>query len=178
GAGRYHFPVMHCQEFLERHTDFRDGLITAPREVRRFTRHLANCPECRSYDVAVRRGVQALHAAAAIAPSPGFRQRLERRLARERAAGTPLPARAGFAASLLVLIALALLVLDFQNRPPVTRVPSLPPVAFPKPVVNPGLPFVTFQDPRVSVVNGNPHPYGTALVQPALTTLEPISAGR
>jgi hypothetical protein len=32
-------------------------------------------------------------------------------------------------------------------------------VAFPKPVVNAGLPFVSFQDPRASI--------GNALVQPA-----------
>lgn len=169
---------MRCKEFLRRHTDFRDGLITAPREVRRFARHLTRCPACRRYDAAVRRGVQALHAATAISPSPGFRRRLDLRLAAERMGETPLPSRAGFAAALLVLAALALVVLDVVTRPPAAPAPALPPVAFPKPVVNGGPPFVTFHDPRASVVNGNPYPYGTALVQPAFTPVEPASSGR
>jgi len=40
-------------------------------------------------------------------------------------------------------------------------------VPFPKPVAQAGLPFVSFQDPRTSVVFGNPYPYGTAFVEPA-----------
>src|SRR5438270_908617 len=46
---------MTCAEFLDRYTDFRDGLISAPRELRRFERHLTCCPACRRYDAAVRR---------------------------------------------------------------------------------------------------------------------------
>lgn len=90
----------------------------------------------------------------------------------------PVPARAGVSAALLVLVALALLVFEFGRRPRVLRAPELPPVAFPKPVANPGPPFVSFQDPRSSVVDGNPYPYGTALVQPAAIHIEPASAGR
>ena len=45
---------MTCAEFLDRYTDFRDGLITAPRELRRFERHLVQCASCRRYDTAVR----------------------------------------------------------------------------------------------------------------------------
>src|SRR2546427_7741553 len=60
---------MTCAEFLERYTDFRDGLITAPRELRRFERHLARCAGCRRYDTAVRRGVLALQAVERIEPS-------------------------------------------------------------------------------------------------------------
>ena len=59
----------------------------------------------------------------------------------------------------------------------VTPVTSLPPVPFPKPVAHAGVPNVTFQDPRASVVAGNPNPYGTALVQPA-SRVEPVTAGR
>ena len=169
---------MLCKEFLERHTEFRDGLITAPRELRRFARHLAHCPACRRYDVAVQRGVQALHASAPIAPSPAFRERLDARLAVERRRVRAVPARAGVSAAMLVLAALALLVLEVGRRPRVERAPLLPPAAFPKPVANAGLPFVSFEDPRASVVNGNPYPYGTALVQPAAIHIEPASAGR
>src|SRR5437588_12254229 len=92
---------MMCAEFLERYTDVRDGLITAPRELRRFTRHLSLCPSCRHYDAAVRRGVLALQAAETIEPSPAFRRRLDARLARERRR-SQVPGRAGIAAALFV----------------------------------------------------------------------------
>jgi hypothetical protein len=45
-------------------------------------------------------------------------------------------------------------------------------------VVGAGLPFVSFQDPRASVVNGNPYPYGTALVEPAAIYFQPVTSGR
>jgi hypothetical protein len=169
---------MICSEFLARYTDFRDGLVAAPRELRRFQRHLAQCLACRRYDAALRRGVEALHGAAPITPSAGFRRRLDARLARERAAGAAVPPRAGVAAAMLVLVALSLLALEVTRRPQVAQAPALPPAAFPKPVANAGLPFVSFQDPRASVVDGNPYPYGTALVQPAAAQVEPASAGR
>ncbi len=155
---------MTCAEFLERYSDFRDGLVTAPRELRRFERHLVHCASCRKYDTAVRRGVLALQAAEPIEPSPEFRRRLEARLSREPRAG---PARAGVAAALFVAAALALVALEGVRRSDVVRAPALPPAPFPKPVANAGVPFVSFQDPRASVVVGNPNPYGTALVEPA-----------
>src|ERR687888_1400843 len=101
---------MTCAEFLERYTDFRDGLITAPRELRRFTRHVALCSSCRRYDAAVRRGVLGLQAAQTIEPSPAFRRRLDARLARERR--SQVPARAGIAAALFVAAALAMVALE------------------------------------------------------------------
>ena len=168
---------MICQEFLNRYTEFRDGLVAAPRELRRFQRHLVQCEACRRYDAALRRGVAALQGVETIEPSTDFRRRLDARLARERA-GAAVPARAGLVAAMLVLVALSLLVLEVGRRPQLAQAPALPPAAFPKPVANAGLPFVSFQDPRASVVDGNPYPYGTALVQPAVTQIEPASAGR
>ena len=168
---------MICQEFLNRYTEFRDGLVAAPRELRRFQRHLVQCEACRRYDAALRRGVAALQGVETIEPSTDFRRRLDARLARERA-GAAVPARAGLVAAMLVLVALSLLVLEVGRRPQLAQAPALPPAAFPKPVANAGLPFVSFQDPRASVVDGNPYPYGTALVQPAITQIEPASAGR
>ena len=162
---------MRCAEFLDRYTDFRDGLITAPRERRRWERHLMRCPACRRHDTAVRRGVLALRAADAIEPSPAFRRRLNARLERERRAAREVPARAGVAAGLFVAAALALVALEGVRRPEAARAPAVPPAPFPKPVAHAGVPFVSFQDPRASVVTGNPNPYGTALVEPA-------SAGR
>src|SRR5881409_2791586 len=98
---------MTCAEFLERYTDFRDGLITAPRELRRFERHLVRCAGCRRYDTAVRRGVLALQAAGTIEPSRDFRRRLDARLERERRAAREVPASAGVAAALVLAAALA-----------------------------------------------------------------------
>lgn len=172
---------MNCDEFLARYSDFRDGVVTAPREVRRFERHVAHCPQCRRYDTAVRRGVLALHAVDTLEPSPGFRRRLDERLRRERliVSAPVLPARAGVAAALFLAVAVVLVALEaLAGGRPVARAPELPPVPFPKPVAQVGLPLVTFQDPRATVLGGNPNPYGTALVQPASTHIEPATAGR
>jgi anti-sigma factor RsiW len=161
---------MNCQEFVARYTDFRDGLITAPRESRRFSRHLSTCAACRRYDAALRHGVVALQDSTGASPAVGFRLRLEHRLRTEadRARRPYLPARPGLAAALLVLVAIGLLVWEgAHHRPAVASTPTLPPVPFPKPVAQAGLPFVSFQDPRTSIVFGNPYPYGTAFVEPA-----------
>ena len=160
---------MRCREFLEQHSDFRDGLITSSRELRRFARHLAHCATCRRYDATIRQAVQALHAASPITPSADFRQRLDARLAveRRRTPRPPMQVAGGVSATMLVLAALALFFFELAQRPRIAQAPLLPPVAFPKPVAGAGLPFVSFQDPRASVVSGNPYPYGTVLFQPA-----------
>jgi len=158
---------MLCSEFLERQTEFRDGIITSSRELHRFARHLVHCTACRRYDATIRQAVQALHSASPIAPSPSFRQRLDARLAVERRRVPRPPALAGVSATMLVLAALALFFFELAQRPRIARAPLLPPVAFPKPVVSAGLPFVSFQDPRARVVSGNPYPYGTTLFTPA-----------
>jgi len=176
---------MTCTELRERYTEFRDGLITAPREAQRFERHLARCGACGAYDAALRRGVRALREAETIEPSPSFRRRLDERLRAERlqladpSTSPSLRARgaAGIAAALFVAAALALVAVESRGPKRVATV-ALPPVPFPKPVAHAGVPFVTFQDPRASVVTGNPNPYGTALVQPASARPEPATAGR
>src|SRR5206468_12280024 len=80
--------LMDCLELRERYADIRDGLISAPRERRRFQRHLAQCATCREWEAALQRGVRALQATL-IEPSPEFRSRLEARLLR----GRPRPPR-------------------------------------------------------------------------------------
>ena len=169
---------MLCKEFLERHSEYRDGLITSPRDLRRFTRHIALCAPCRRYDATVRQAVQVLHSASPITPSPDFRQRLDARLAIERRRVPRPPARSGFSTAMLVLAALAMFFFEVSRRPRIEKAPLLPPAAFPKPVASAALPFVSFQDPRASVVNGNPYPYGTALVEPPAITFQPASTGR
>ena len=160
---------MTCLEFLDRYSEFRDGLITAPGEARRFERHLVQCSSCRNYEATLRRGVRALQAVDAVLPSAAFRTRLESRLRREGLAGPTPPARAGVAAALFIAVAIALLAFEGMKRVDVAHTPVLPPVPFPKPVVQAGVPFVSFQDPRASVVASNPNPYGTALVEPAIS---------
>ncbi|OLC97634.1 MAG: hypothetical protein AUJ00_01315 [Gemmatimonadetes bacterium 13_1_40CM_3_70_6] len=169
---------MDCLELRERYADIRDGLITAPRERRRFQRHLAQCATCREWEAALQRGVRALQATL-IEPSPEFRSRLEARLVleRQRLAEPKIGVRAGLAAALFIAAALALIAVEGVRPHAQRAVAALPPVPFPKPVAHAGVPNVTFQDPRASVVAGNPNPYGTALVQPA-SRVEPVTAGR
>jgi hypothetical protein len=119
----------------------------------------------------VRRGVLALQAAGTIEPSRDFRRRLDARLERERSAAREVPASAGVAAALVIAAALAMLALEGVRRPEVARAPVLPPVPFPNPVVQAGVPFVSFQDPRASVFAGPQAADGAVLVEPA-------SAGR
>src|SRR2546429_7607665 len=125
---------MTCAEFLERYTDFRDGLITAPRELRRFERHLVRCAGCRRYDAAVRRGVLALQAAGTIEPSRDFRRRLDARLERERRPAPEVPASAGVAAGVGLAAGPPMLALEGGRRPPGARAPVLPPPPLPHPV--------------------------------------------
>jgi len=119
---------MLCNEFLERHTEFRDGLITSSRELRRFSRHLAHCGVCRRYDVTIRQAVLALHSATPISPSADFRERLDARLAVERRRVPRQPAEAGVSATMLVIAAVAL----FCSLVAVTvAVPTATPVTTP-----------------------------------------------
>lgn len=170
---------MDCAEFLDRYSEFRDATVTAPRELKRFRRHLSVCASCRAFDAAVHTGVAAWRDTPDVEPSADFRSRLEARLARD-AARRPVPAvLVRVAAALLVAVTVALVAREASRRPAVASAPTLPPVAFPKPVANAGVPLVTFQDPRASVWAGNPNPYGTALVQPAAAVLtQPATAGR
>src|SRR5436309_9431650 len=157
---------MLCKEFLERHSDFRDGVITSSRDQRRFARHLAHCAACRRYDATIRQAVQALHSASPITPSADFRQRLDARLAVERRRVPRPPAQAGVSATMLVVAAFALFFFELAQRPRIARAPLLPPVAFPKPVAGAGLPFVSFQDPRAIIT------------QVQATSLSPATGGR
>ena len=161
---------MRCSEFLERHSDFRDGLITSSRDQRRFARHMAHCATCRRYDATIRQAVQALHAASPITPSPAFRQRLDARIAIERRRVPRPPAQAGVSATLLVIAALTLFVFEVVQRPRIARAPLLPPVAFPRPVAGSSLPLVSFQDPRTIIFVANPYSQ--------VRSLSPVKAAR
>ena len=155
---------MRCREFLERHSEFRDGLITSSGDLRRFARHLSHCLSCRRYDATIRCAVQALHSATPITPSADFRERLDARIAIERRRVPRPPAQAGVSATLLVIAAFTLCFFEIVQRPRIARAPFLPPVAHPRPIAGSGLPFVSFQDPR-------------AIITP-ITSLSPATGGR
>lgn len=143
---------MRCTEFLERHSEYRDGLIASTRELRRFARHMSHCASCLRYDATIRAAVRALHHTVPITPSADFRQRLDARIAVERRRVPRAPAPAGFSATMLLLAAVSLFVFEVSHRPRIARAPLLPPAAFPRPVASASLPFVSFQDPRAGIV--------------------------
>lgn len=154
---------MHCSDFLNRYSDFRDGLITDLGFLRGMQEHLRTCRRCRRYEHAISRGVGALRTLGEIEPSAAFRRELRARLARaalrphRESALTP----AGLGAAILLGVAGALLVYEGLAARHKTELadtsPSLPIV-----IVNPGVPFVSFTPP-----DGAP---STSIVIPASTS--------
>jgi len=152
---------MHCSDFLEGYSDYRDGLITDAQLLRLMRRHVDACAVCAGYDERVREGVQAL---GEIEPSDGFRDRLRSRLAasEDRPTEPTTLGAAGVAAALMLAAAVALLTYEGSRRQVEVKA-AAPGVAsseksLPLVVVNPGVPFVTFIDLSVSpfqTVGGN-----------------------
>ena len=151
---------MHCSDFLEWYSDYRDGLVTDPGVAWQLRRHLQRCDVCARYDQLVRRGVLALRRECDIEPSSDFRARL-----RERLAGTsrvepepPTPRSAPVAAALMVAAAMALFVYESIERARPGEPPAMAQAAashtLPLVVANPGVPFVTFSDLRIPAVAG------------------------
>ena len=60
---------MHCSDFLEVYSDYRDGFLTDPATVRRVHRHLRECARCMNYDALVSRGVMTLRSINEIKPA-------------------------------------------------------------------------------------------------------------
>ena len=144
---------MHCSDFLEGYSDYRDGLITDAQLLRLMRRHVDACAVCAGYDERVREGVQAL---GEIEPSDGFRDRLRSRLAATANEPTELATlgAAGVAAALMLVTAVAFLAYEGTRRQGEAKA-AAPRVAaseksLPLVVVNQGVPFVTFTDLSVS----------------------------
>lgn len=158
---------MRCSQFLNRYTDFRDGLIDDPAVVRELENHLRGCGRCARYHYAITHGVVALRALGEIEPSPAFRRELQARLAgavlRARSGSALTPA--GLAAAILLATAGAMLVYESLVA---GRRAELAEVAHPVPIViaNPGVPFVSFtaadavREAPVVVPASNPRPGG------------------
>ena len=70
---------MACKEFIERHSEYLDGMLSAD-ERRRFDAHLARCKSCRRYRRVLARGLAAWRALPPVSTSPDFLPRLQHRL--------------------------------------------------------------------------------------------------
>lgn len=93
---------MNCRQFRDAYSDFSDGLLDEPAEVRCHV-HLAECPACRRFDAALRRGLTALRGLAAPAPSEDFDERLLARLATEHREEPESQLLVGIAGAVLML---------------------------------------------------------------------------
>jgi anti-sigma factor RsiW len=108
---------MGCSEFLDRYSDFTDGLLDEGGEVEMHL-HLAACARCRRFDGAYHAGRGALRHLPPVSPSSGFRARLEARLAAERAVPEPsLGQWSGAAGALLVVAVVGVAAWDEAEGP-------------------------------------------------------------
>ena len=126
---------MKCSEFLDKYTDFRDGVL-APREGDALRAHVAGCVPCRRYDRVVTRGVGLLRALPATRPDPDFRARLRhsiyaleeerrrRRLLGTAARAVPLLGTLGVLGALLTALTLRESVPVVELPPIVAGLPS------------------------------------------------------
>lgn len=131
---------MHCSEFLEHYSAWRDGL--EPWRAGAMDAHLSECPSCRIRDEALRHGVAALRDLELV-PSFGFQRRLARKLA---SAGTEhrTPHVAPLAATAMAIVALLVIALA-SRRPPVATVQAeTEPPVLARPMANAGPPFIAF----------------------------------
>jgi anti-sigma factor RsiW len=93
---------MNCLQFRDAYSDFTDGLLDEPAEVRCHV-HLAECADCRRFDAALRRGLMALRGLREPLPSEDFDDRLLARLATERVEPAESRFLVGIAGAVLVL---------------------------------------------------------------------------
>ncbi|MGD8727216.1 MAG: hypothetical protein PVH40_06200 [Gemmatimonadales bacterium] len=149
---------MHCHEFLELYSDYRDGLITDDAIARRMFRHVTTCRLCMQYDARISRGVTAMKVFSDLEPTRGFRGELDGRLARAalETEDPVVPGPAGLMVGLMVATALALVLWggrgDHAWGPAQSvAVEQASPERAPLPAVyaNPRPPFVSFADLRV-----------------------------
>lgn len=168
---------MHCADFLEHYSDYRDGLIDDQDLRDQLGRHLLSCPRCTRYDARLARGVTVLRSLSYVDPSPGFRGQLARRIATQPAeAEAPImPAPAGLMVALMLLAAAALLVWHGAAEAPPLELAvqdTMPPPALL--VVSPGGPLVGFADFSVPALAGESPPTGVdAEAVPLQTAISP-----
>lgn len=148
---------MHCAEFLEYYSDYRDGLIDDQGLLEQLNQHLLTCPRCMRYDARLARGVTVLRTLSHVDPSPGFRRQLADRLTASpvEAEQPIMPAPAGLMVALMLITAAALFLWHGAADAPQPEVAQqhtpAPPALV---VVSPGVPIVGFADFSVPAPDG------------------------
>jgi hypothetical protein len=75
---------MNCREFRRKHDAYVDDTLSGV-DIEAMGRHLRLCARCAAHDTRIRRSLLLAHNLPAIQPSPAFAERLQLRLAHERA---------------------------------------------------------------------------------------------
>lgn len=81
---------MDCSQFRDSYSDYADGLLDEAAEVA-ACRHLAECPTCRRFDLALQRGLGTLRGLAPLRAHEDFEDRLQARILRECAGAREEP---------------------------------------------------------------------------------------
>ncbi len=148
--------AMKCHEFLDRYSDWRDGLVGADLQLQ-MCEHLQVCPQCTRYHARVARGITVLKSLRELEPTWLSRRRLASRLAdRPLTLLEPVtPAPAGIMVALMLITAAALFVWEATGVSGDNRA-ARQPVQSPRPMVvaNPAPPFVSFAHLSVPAFDG------------------------
>ena len=135
---------MNCRDFRRQYSSYRDG--HDPVLAAEMDDHIEGCLACAAADRALREGVDALRGEQ-LHPSPGFRDRLELRLASDEMVEEPLPPRvspfAATAAAILFATLVGLTLKQLVVLPP--PVAAEEPMVVAQPKLLPGMPFVAFE---------------------------------
>lgn len=119
--------MVHCQEFRENYSDFRDGLMSTPR-MEALQAHLDACSSCARYDRVVQQGAALLRDLPPVRLSDDFMPRLQHRLyhlddelavQRGRASDASVPLMVAIAAAMAAIAWLP----TARPRPPVVQLP-------------------------------------------------------
>ena len=100
---------MDCRQFRENHSAFVDDTLPGI-ELVGMQVHLSECEHCAKHDANVRRSLMLFRSLPLIQPSPGFRERLERRL-KEALVADAREARAGRSRLLAATVVLTSVVM-------------------------------------------------------------------
>lgn len=101
--------VLSCREFLTRHTEYADGIMSAI-DAERIRRHLVECSSCARYNSVVREGAKLFTSQPVVQPDATFMDQLHSRIADEEHRMTMRPVSANAAAYVSIAAVLALVV--------------------------------------------------------------------
>ena len=150
---------MQCAEYLALSSEFRDGLTKDP-QMGEIEAHLASCPDCRRYHLALKRGVDLLRSLPDLDVPDDFKPRLTHRIYHLEDGATISKETHGSGATTLSVMALAVLFAVIAWAPRAGA--DEPSVELP-PVVVGGPPLRTFTpSPRKSTFPRIPSFFTTA----------------